>query len=89
MVANTYAHTGNSRAENWLCAQHVRTPVLAKPCYSNGHSPKPRTVPPRKKVWKLRDSIVCKDYETFVNEKCMELISNKKPEGVNDAWNKV
>ena len=42
-----------------------------------------------KKVWKLRDPTVRKDYETFVNEKCIELFSNEKPMGVNDAWNKV
>ena len=40
-------------------------------------------------MWKLRDPTIRKDYETFVNEKCTELFSNKKPVGVNDAWNKV
>ena len=55
----------------------------------DGHSAKPRTVPSRRKVWKLRDLTVCKDYETFVNEKCAELFSNENPVDVNDAWNKV
>ena len=43
----------------------------------------------RRKVWKLRDPTIHKDYETFVNEKCTELLSNDKPVGINDAWNKV
>ena len=55
----------------------------------DGHYAKPRIVPSRRKVWKLMDLTVCKDYETFVNEKCTELFSNENPVDVNDAWNKV
>ena len=46
----------------------------------DGHSAKPRIVPSRRKVWKLRDLTVCKDYETFVNEKCRALLK-RKPSG--------
>ena len=51
----------------------------------DGRSPKPRIVPPRRKVWKLRNPNICKGYETFENGKRLELLSL----GVNDAWNKV
>ena len=53
----------------------------------DGHSPKPRIVPPRRRVWKLGDPTVCKDYDTLLNEKCTELFSNEKPVDVIDAWN--
>ena len=43
-------------------------------------------VPPRRKVWKLRDPSVGKDYKTSINEKYTELFSNKKAVGVNDGW---
>ena len=39
--------------------------------------PKTRIVPPRRKVWKLRNPDVRKDYEIYVNEKCTELFSNE------------
>ena len=51
----------------------------------DGRSPKPRIVPPRR----IRDPTIRKDYETFVNEKCALFLSNNKPVGVNDAWNKA
>ena len=35
----------------------------------HGHSLKSRTIAPIRKVWKLRDSTVRRDYETFVHEK--------------------
>ena len=36
-----------------------------------------------------QDPTIHKDYETFRNDRCTEFISNDKPNGVNDAWNKV
>ena len=54
-----------------------------------GRSPKPRTVPPRRKVWKLRDPNVRKEYETFVNARCAEPPTNQEPMCVNVAWNNV
>ena len=54
-----------------------------------GQSPKPCTVPPRRKVWKLRYPTICKDYGTFVNYKYTEIFSNDKPVCANDAWSKV
>ena len=55
----------------------------------DGHSPKPRIVTPRREVWKLRDPIVRKDLDTFVNEKCTKLFSIEEPVVVNDAYKKV
>ena len=53
----------------------------------NGYSPRPCIVAPTRKLcWNFRNPTFRKDYETFVNEKCTELLSNKKPVGVNDAW---
>ena len=36
-----------------------------------------------------QDPTIHKDYETFRNDRCTDFISNDKPIGVNDAWNKV
>ena len=43
----------------------------------DGHSPKPRIVTSRRKVWKLRDPTVRKDYETLVNEMHRALLKRK------------
>ena len=52
----------------------------------DGRAPKPRIVPPRRKVWKFGNPTVRKDSETFVNEKCTERFSNEQLMGVNNAW---
>ena len=80
---------------NEECTTHCTTQrnaqrkLLVIDITEDGRSPKPHIVPPRKKIWKLRDPTTGKDYETFVNEQCTELFSNNKSVGVNDAWNKV
>ena len=55
----------------------------------DGYYAKLRIVPSTRKVCKLMDLTVCKDYETFVNKKCTELFSNENPVDASDAWNKV
>ena len=55
----------------------------------NSVSPKPRIVPPRRKIWKLRDSNVRKEFETFVNDNCTELSFSREPTNVNEAWGKI
>ena len=63
--------------------------LLATDITVAGRSPKPCIGTPRRKVWKIGDPTVRKDYKTFVNEKCTGFFSSDKPVGVNDAWNKV
>ena len=55
----------------------------------NGHSPKPRIVPPRRKVWKLREPNIRKEYETFVNNNSNDLSSNQDSSDVKMVWNEI
>ena len=52
----------------------------------DGHSPEPRILPPRRRVWEVGDPTVCKDYETLGNEECTEPFSNEKPVDGIDPW---
>ena len=54
------------------------TQLLVADIAIDGRSPKPRLIPPRRKLWKLRDQTVRKNYENFVNDKCKELL-NQEP----------
>ena len=55
----------------------------------NGHPPKSQIVPPRRKVWKLRDSNIRKEYETFVSNNSTDLSSNQDSLDVNLVWNEI
>ena len=55
----------------------------------NGSSPKPRIVPPRRKVWKLRDSNIRNEFETYVNSNYTGHPLNQESTDVNMVWNKI